>query len=122
MSHRNHAPMPGNVARDDEWLDSLLADDVAAHARYVDDDGFTAGVMAKLPAKRALSLQRWIVPAMGVVGFLIGIGLLSGGEILSLTLAQLATFESFSWSKLLMVALPLGILYAFAVSTALRER
>src|SRR4051794_17602201 len=89
-------PRPRDVAHDDDqWLDALLAEDAAAHARYIDDDGFTAGVMAKLPAKPGRSLQRWIVPAMGVLGFVIGIGLLSGGEILSLTLAQLATFESF---------------------------
>jgi hypothetical protein len=40
---------------------------------YVEDDGFTDRVMAKLPGEVAHSPHRWIVPAMGVLGFLVGI-------------------------------------------------
>jgi len=112
-----------NVAQaGDDWIDSLLARDAAASPPYVDDAGFTTGVMAKLPAMTARSRYGWIVPAMGVLGFAIGIGALSGGEVLSLTVARLATFESFSLQSLLVAAIPLGILYGFGVSTALRER
>jgi len=122
MTNPDRHPVPNDTARDDdEWLDSLLMRDAAATS-YLEDGGFTASVMAKLPARPARSLQRWIVPAMGGLGFLVGIGLLSGGEILSLNVASLASFESFSLHKLLLVAIPLGIFYWFGVSTALHER
>ena len=107
----------------EDWLDSLLARDAAAapYATYIEDAGFTAGVMAQLPATAPGSPYRWIVPAMGVLGFLIGVVLLSGGENLSLSLVRLASFESFSVQKLLLVAAPLGILYGLGFAAAWQE-
>ena len=49
--------------RDDGWLERALRDDGLVHrAGYLPDDGFTARVMAKLPA--ALSLPAWRKPAV----------------------------------------------------------
>src|SRR5258708_3617984 len=96
--------MPAIESADHEWLDAVLARDAAA-TPYIEDDGFTAGVMAKLPARASRSPYRWIVPAMGVLGFLIGIVLLSGGENLSLNLVRLVSFDSFSMQKVLIVAM-----------------
>ena len=106
---------------EDGWLDSLLAHDAAA-APYVEDGGFTAAVMDRLPAKTSRAPYRWIVPAMGVLGFLIGVVLLSGGEYLSLNLVRLASFDSLSMQKVFIVALPLGILYWLGFAAAWQER
>jgi hypothetical protein len=57
---------------DDAWLDRLLADDAAAMQQsYIDDDGFTASMMATLPAPAAL--PQWRRPA--IVGMWAGAGL-----------------------------------------------
>jgi hypothetical protein len=50
-------------AGDDAWLDRLLAEDAAAlRDSYIDDAGFTAGVLAALPAP--VALPRWRKPAV----------------------------------------------------------
>ena len=57
-----------------DWLDRLLADDAAAHARdYIDDAGFTAKVMAELPAPA--SLPAWRKPAVTALWAAVGLGL-----------------------------------------------
>ena len=106
---------------DDAWLESLLRQDAAA-APYVDDSGFSARVSAQLPKRRGRSRYRWIVPAMGLLGCVIGLVVFSGGEILSLNLADLIRFESLSVHKLLAVALPMWLLYWLGVGAALQER
>jgi hypothetical protein len=64
MSH----PVPDSHDRagDDAWLDRMLAEDAAAarHA-YIDDAGFTASVMAALPAPA--TLPRWRKPAVAAM-------------------------------------------------------
>jgi hypothetical protein len=69
----NDSPSPsassGTPAGD--WLEALLARDAAEHAaRYVDDDGFTAALMQRLPAPVVLPAWRkpvvialWLVAA-----------------------------------------------------------
>ena len=57
----------------DAWLDRLLADDAAQHGDdYVDDAGFTARVMADLPAPA--TLPRWRKPAVTALWAAAGIG------------------------------------------------
>jgi hypothetical protein len=109
------------AAPDDAWLESLLRQDAAATS-YVDDGGFTASVMKRLPARTGRSPQRWIVPAMGLLGFLIGLVWLSGGENLSLNLASLAHMKSLSLQTVLVAVLPLGLLYWLAVGAAWQEK
>jgi hypothetical protein len=53
----------------DDWLDQLLARDAAEHAsHYIGDEGFTARVIAALPAADALpAWRRPIVAALWLV-------------------------------------------------------
>ena len=48
MSPKGHSP---STLPDDDWLDAALAADAREHgSSYLDDRGFTARVMAALPA------------------------------------------------------------------------
>ena len=66
---------PAEPSRDPpDWLDRLIVDDAAAHARdYIDDAGFTAKVMAGLPAPA--SLPAWRKPAITALWAAVGLGL-----------------------------------------------
>ena len=110
-----------NQRGDDAWLESLIRQDAGA-APYVDDAGFTDAVIAKLPPRSSRAPYRWIVPAMALLGFIVGLVVLSGGETLSVNITRLASFESLSMRNLLIVALPLGILYWLGVGAAWQER
>jgi len=69
----NEAPRFRTDAGDD-WLDSLLrADGLEHRSEYVDDDGFTARVMAALPA--APALPAWRKPALAALWAVAGIGI-----------------------------------------------
>ena len=60
--------MTDNHARDsnDDWLEALLvADGAATREAYIKDDGFTAKVMAALPA--VIALPAWRKPALVVL-------------------------------------------------------
>ncbi len=58
----------------DDWLDAALRQDGLAHrAGYLDDDGFTARVMAGLPAPA--TLPAWRKPVLGVLWGAAGIGI-----------------------------------------------
>ena len=58
----------------DDWLDGLLRADGREHrAQYVDDDGFTARVMAALPAP--VTLPAWRKPALAALWAATGLGL-----------------------------------------------
>jgi hypothetical protein len=57
----------------DDWLDAALRGDGLAHrAEYVDDDGFTARVMAGLPAPA--TLPAWRKPVLALLWAAAGIG------------------------------------------------
>ena len=64
----------------DDWLDAALRRDGLAHrADYLDDDGFTARVMAKLPPPATLPAWRrpvlvllWVAAGIGVAAALPG--------------------------------------------------
>lgn len=53
---------------DSEWIDRLLREDARA-AAAIPDDGFTARVMARIPARSQLSRRNygWIAPLFGAV-------------------------------------------------------
>jgi hypothetical protein len=55
-----------------DWLDRLLAEDAPAHD-YIDDAGFTANVMAALPAP--VALPAWRKPAATALWAAAGLGL-----------------------------------------------
>jgi hypothetical protein len=105
-----------NAMIDDETLDRQLRDAVP----YIDDDGFTARVMASLPAmRRELAWLR----AMIVLGLaLLGSGvayLIGGGHVVREGIIQLANFPI--W-LLLVFAFGCGLVVgAFAVIFAVRK-
>ena len=69
----NESSRSRNVAGDD-WLDALLARDGQEHrASYLDDDGFSARVMAALPP--APALPAWRKPALAGLWAVAGIGI-----------------------------------------------
>ena len=59
----------------DDWLDTLLRAEGREHrADYIEDDGFTARVMASLPASPA-ALPAWRKPALAALWAVAGIGI-----------------------------------------------
>ncbi len=114
------AASPPQPAADDAWLECLLHQDASAAAPLA-DGGFTNAVMNRLPAPAGRSPSRWIVPAMGLLGCLIGLVWFSGGENLSLSLASLAQAKSVSLQPLLVAALPVGLFYWLALGAAWQE-
>ena len=57
-----------------DWLDAALRAEGAAHrAEYLDDAGFTARVMAALPAP--VALPAWRRPALTLLWALLGLGI-----------------------------------------------
>jgi hypothetical protein len=105
-----------NAMIDDETLDWQLRE----AAPYIDDDGFTARVMAKLPAARRES--QWL-RAMILVGLtLLGVGIayvIGGGHFIREGIIHLAEFPV--W-LLLVFAFGCGLVVgAFAVIFAVRK-
>lgn len=101
---------------DDETLDRQLRE----AAPYVDDDGFTACVMARLPATRRE--PEWL-RAMILIGLaLIGVGIayvIGGGYVIREGILRLAEFPI--W-LLLVFAFGCGLVVgAFAVIFAVRK-
>jgi hypothetical protein len=80
----------------DDWLDAALAADAREHgSSYLDDQGFTARVMAALPAP--IAVPRWRTPALvalwgaaaiGTATALPGVALDVGREAFRLLAAQ----------------------------------
>jgi hypothetical protein len=85
-----------NIAPDDDWLDAALAADAREHgSSYLDDQGFTARVMAALPAPVAVPRWRrpalvalWSAAAVGTATALPGVALDVGREAFRLLAAQ----------------------------------
>jgi len=70
----NERPDPVEDA-DDDWLDAALRrDGEARRAVYLDDAGFTARVVAKLPAPAA-ALPAWRKPALTLLWAAAGAGI-----------------------------------------------
>jgi hypothetical protein len=119
MTDQRH-PAARRDDQGDPWIERLLTDGAAADA-YVEDGGFTERVLAQLPPHEVRSPTRLIVPLMSVVAFLVGLGLLSGGEHLSTQLTDLVSFDSVSIRALVTVMLPLALLYGLAVGAAIQQ-
>lgn len=67
-------PVSAPPTASDDWLERALRDDGRAHRdAYMDDDGFTARVMAALPAPA--TLPAWRKPALAVLWGGAGIGI-----------------------------------------------
>ena len=62
------------IAEPADWLDRVLADDARDHAGgYIDDGGFVAKVMRRLPAP--VALPAWRRPAIAILWGIAGVGL-----------------------------------------------
>ena len=112
-----------NRTDDDRWLEALLREDAetAMVTAAVADHGFTAALMENIPIVSQKSRYSWIIPAMGITGFVVGLVLLSGGEELSWSLAAFAQMRSLSLANLLFAVVPLGVLYWIALGAAWQE-
>jgi hypothetical protein len=81
---------------DDDWLDAALVADAREHgSSYIDDRGFTARVMAALPAPQAVPRWRkpalvalWGIAAVGTAAALPGVALDVSREAFRLLAAQ----------------------------------
>ncbi len=103
---------------DDAWLESLLLAD-ARQQPHIDDAGFSARVMAALPAPRR-EVHRWLVPAMAVLGGVVSIGLTPAGGYFASHYLGLFDLRHFSLDNL-AVLVPVAVLYVCSFA-AVRER
>jgi anti-sigma factor RsiW len=106
-----------NAMIDDETLDRQLREAMP----YIDDEGFTARVMAKLPAARREPrwLRAMILLGLAVLGSGIAYLLSGGGRFVREGLIQLSDFPI--W-LLLVFAFGCGLVVgAFAVIAAVRK-
>jgi hypothetical protein len=120
MTEQQPPPAHPGDHHGDAWIEQLLASAATADP-YIEDDGFSARVLAQLPPQTVRSRTQWVVPLMSVVAFLVGLGFLSGGENLSTRLAELVSLDSISIRALLAVILPLALLYWLAVGAAVQQ-
>ncbi len=113
-----------NIAPDDDWLDAALAADAREHgSAYLDDQGFTARVMAALPAPVAVPRWRrpalvalWSAAAVGTATALPGVALDVGREAFRLLAAQ-----PVSLPQIAAVLAALGVVTWSAAAWALRS-
>lgn len=101
---------------EDAWIERLLRED-AAHQPHIDDGGFSARVLAALPAPRKSSLP-WLMPAATAAGSAVATFLTPAGGYFARGFAQLAELH-FS-SSALLVLVPIAVLYACSFA-AVRE-
>ena len=90
-----------NKATEEDWLDRQLRE----AAPYIDDDGFTRGVLGKLPAARRQpgSSRAVILIGLTLLGSLIAYFISDGGRFVTEGLMRLVTLPMW-WIFLLAVA------------------
>lgn len=86
--HSTHSARSG----DDDWLDQLLREDARAH---VDDDGFTAALMTRLPARNAARMRwrRWLPALLAGVAAWLAVGVMPGSDVFLDGAADLLTAD-----------------------------
>jgi hypothetical protein len=100
-----------------DWLEDALKHD----DRYIDDAGFTARVVAALPARRQrASLRSLIVAATSAAGFALALWLLPSGNYLAEGFVQLVCARSFSAVPLMPVVL-IVLLFWSTIAAAASE-
>ena len=110
----------------DDWVDALLAQDASAHRdAYIDDAGFTAQVMAQLPAPAAAALPRWRKPAVAGLWVVAGLGTAYAlpGTVLDVTREafRLLAGQPFSLSGIATLMALLGAAKWAGTAVALRR-
>jgi hypothetical protein len=92
----------------DDWLDKQLREEMP----YIDDDGFTAGVLKKLPVRRrpTASLRALILLGMTMLAGAVAYILSGDGQAIAAGFVRLALMPT---SVLLTLALVVGVLVTF---------
>ncbi|MFL6537685.1 MAG: hypothetical protein ACJ8JD_05845 [Chthoniobacterales bacterium] len=99
-----------------DWLDRRMREE----AHYIDDAGFTANVMQKLPARRATrSLRATILVATAVLASLCAYYLSGGGRFIYEALARA---ELFSPLAIVIAALAVGVALTLGAAYAAMRR
>lgn len=99
-----------------DWLDAKLREE----APYIDDAGFTASVLQKLPARRATrSLRSTILLAAAVLASLCAYYLSGGGRFIYEAFARA---ELFSPLTIVIAALAVGIVMVGCAAYAAAKR
>ena len=119
----NDLPRIQSDTRED-WLDCMLRDDGREHrATYLDDGGFTARLMAALPAPATLPAWRkpaltglWAAAGIGIALSLPGTVVDFAHEILRVIVGQSVSFTGIAEGVLV-----LGVAAWTAAAVALRE-
>jgi hypothetical protein len=75
--------------------DALLDRRLQEAARYIDDDGFTSAVLARLPAslQQRVSLRAPILLGVALLSSVLAYVLSDGGEFVTIALLRLSTFS-----------------------------
>jgi hypothetical protein len=121
MSPKGHSP---STLPDDDWLDAALAADAREHgSSYLDDRGFTARVMAALPApvaeprwRKPALVALWGAAAIGIATALPGVALDVSREAFRLLAAQ-----PVSLAQIAAVLAAVGVATWSAAAWALRS-
>lgn len=110
----------------DDGMEQLLADDARGHRdHYLDDAGFTARVMAELPAPAPAAVPRWRKPALTSLWASAGLGLAFAlpGTVLDVTRGTFALLagRSFSLYEVASIVVVLGLATWTGTAVALKR-
>jgi len=119
----NDQPRSATTA-DDDWLDTTLRAEGREHrAEYLEDGGFTAQVMAALPAP--LALPAWRRPVLTLLWALTGLGIalaLPGAVIdVAYDVMRVVLGQSVSLTGIGAAVLALGVAAWAGAAVALRD-
>jgi len=113
-------------AASDDWMEQALVRDAREHRdAYVDDAGFTASVMAALPAPAAVALPRWRKPVLTSLWASAGLGLAFAlpGTVLDVTRGAfgLLAGRSISLYEIASIVVVLGLATWTGTAVAIRR-
>ena len=109
-----------NEQLQEDWLDKRLREEMP----YIDDDGFTARVVQKLPAARPRSLRAAILIGLTIIASILAYFLSDGGRFLVVEAYRLMSMPVV-FVSLIAIALSLavtGIAAAAAFTTTRQQR
>jgi hypothetical protein len=100
-----------------DWVDQKLREEAA----YIDDAGFTAGVVQKLPARRraSRSMRSLILILAAVLASVVTYVLSGGGRFIFQGLAEASRFSPVS---IFIAALAIGFLFTCGAAFAAAKR
>ena len=112
MIERPSTPTLPEPAQPSDWLERVLVENAReAAAAYIDDAGFTAKVMSRLPVP--VTLPKWRKPAVVMLWGIAGLGLAAAAPGVALDVAReafkLFAAKPFSLSEIAAVLAVLGM-------------